>query len=562
MPWARREGPQGQVAARHARRGDRQPGRYVGDRAGAQRQERSHPRACSARAERSDAAAGDEQEAHAGPGQPPQALDRRRCPWGKHWAFEPPQRPRLPTVKNRDWPRNAIDHFVLGRLEAEGLAPSPEAEPAILLRRLSLDLIGLPPTPVEVEQFVAECGLRDAAVSGRAAIRIPNPQSRSWSIACSPRRTSASAGPGPGSTWPATPTRTASSATTSRDLWPYRDWVIQALNADMPFDQFTVEQLAGDLLPERHPRAEDRHRLPPLHADQRRGRRRPGGDPRQPGRSTASTRRRPSGSARRWSAPSATTTSTTRSRSRTTTACSPSSTTPPRRDRLPNPKAPAALEFTGPYMPLTADGMRPATSRTSGRRSADGTEARAAAQPHAGDAGAAAAARRRRLFERAATSATPERARRPGARRPLRPASASQAAADRLALARWLVQPRQPADRPRARSTAGGRSCSAAASSPRPRTSASRASRRRIRSCSTGSPSSSCSISVRERGWSGHEALLRTHRHRRRPTASRRALTPGAAAPRRREQAARPRPAVPPRRRDDPRQRPGRSPAC
>ncbi|MBI1831147.1 MAG: DUF1549 domain-containing protein, partial [Planctomycetes bacterium] len=74
--------------------------------------------------------------------------------WEKHWAFMAPERPALPSVKNKAWPRNAIDHFVLARLEQAGLAPSPEADPVTLIRRMSLDLTGLPPTPDEVDAFV------------------------------------------------------------------------------------------------------------------------------------------------------------------------------------------------------------------------------------------------------------------------------------------------------------------------------------------------------------------------------------------------------------------------
>lgn len=156
------------------------------------------------------------------------------APWGKHWAYEPPQRVPLPEVKDGAWPRNPIDRFVLARLEREGMRPSPEADPITLLRRLTLDLTGLPPTPEEVDRFRAD---RASDAYERAVDRLLR-------------------SPHYGERW-ARPWLDAARYADShgfqrddlRDLWPYRDWVIRALNADMPFDQFTIEQLAGDLLP-------------------------------------------------------------------------------------------------------------------------------------------------------------------------------------------------------------------------------------------------------------------------------------------------------------------------
>ena len=198
---------------------------------------------------------------------------------------------------------------------AKACTPSPEADRATLIRRLSLDLIGLPPTPAEVDAFVADASPDAYEKAGRspagvaavrralgAALARPGPLRRLARLPA--RRPARRSGPiATGSSTPSTPTcRSISSRSSS---WP----ATCCPNA-------TLEQT-------------DRHRLPSLHADQRRGRLRAGGDPRQPGRSTASTRRRPSGSAPRSNAPSATTTSTIRSRRRTTTSSSRSSTTPP-----------------------------------------------------------------------------------------------------------------------------------------------------------------------------------------------------------------------------------------
>ena len=122
---------------------------------------------------------------------------------------------------------------MLARLEREGLKPSPEADRATLIRRVTLDLTGLPPTPAEVDAFLA-----DSADAYEKRGRPPAGFAALW------RAHGAAAG----STPPATPTRTATTST-ARDMWPWRDWVIDAFNRNLPFDQFTIEQLAGDLLP-------------------------------------------------------------------------------------------------------------------------------------------------------------------------------------------------------------------------------------------------------------------------------------------------------------------------
>jgi hypothetical protein len=152
----------------------------------------------------------------------------------KHWAYVPPARPTLPEVKERSWVRNPIDAFVLERLEREGLKPSPEASKETLIRRVSLDLVGLPPSPREVEDFLADA--RPDAYE-RVVDRL----------LASPRY---------GERWARPWLDLARYADTGgyihdrpRSMWPYRDWVIRALNADLPFDRFTIEQIAGDLLP-------------------------------------------------------------------------------------------------------------------------------------------------------------------------------------------------------------------------------------------------------------------------------------------------------------------------
>jgi len=152
-----------------------------------------------------------------------------------HWAFTPPTRPELPKVKNGDWPRNGIDYFVLARLEQAGLSPAPEADRYTLIRRLSLDLTGLPPSPEEVDEFIND-------QSPRAYEKLVD------RLLASPRY---------GEKWARLWLDLARYADTNgyekdraRDIWPYRDWVIRAINDDMPFDQFTIEQLAGDLLPD------------------------------------------------------------------------------------------------------------------------------------------------------------------------------------------------------------------------------------------------------------------------------------------------------------------------
>jgi hypothetical protein len=156
--------------------------------------------------------------------------------WQAHWSLIPPRRPPLPQVQHRSWPRNPIDHFVLARLEREGLSPAPEADRRTLIRRVSLDLTGLPPTIKEVDAFLADQS-PDAyeKVVDRllASPRFGEHMALPWLDAARYADTNGYQGDG------------------ERSMWRWRDWVIEAFNHNMPFDQFTIEQLAGDLLP--HP---------------------------------------------------------------------------------------------------------------------------------------------------------------------------------------------------------------------------------------------------------------------------------------------------------------------
>ena len=154
----------------------------------------------------------------------------------EHWAFKCPVKPAIPRVKQppKGWPRNDIDAFILQRLQREGLQPSPSADRTTLLRRLCLDLTGLPPTPSEVDAFVSD---RSPDAEKRVVERLlssPHHGER-W-----------------GRHW-LDGARYADSDGFEKDkarfVWFYRDWVVNAINQDLPYDQFVVEQLAGDLLP-------------------------------------------------------------------------------------------------------------------------------------------------------------------------------------------------------------------------------------------------------------------------------------------------------------------------
>lgn len=152
----------------------------------------------------------------------------------KHWAYLKPVRPALPRVNNGKWARSEIDDFILARLEAEHLAPSKEADRYALIRRLSLDLTGLPPTLEEVDAFVKDHSAKayEKVVDRLLASPHYGEQIARWWLDLARYADS-----------------NGYQVDLARSIWPYRDWVINAFNQNMPFDQFTIEQLAGDLLP-------------------------------------------------------------------------------------------------------------------------------------------------------------------------------------------------------------------------------------------------------------------------------------------------------------------------
>jgi len=156
------------------------------------------------------------------------------APWQDHWSYQPIARPATPAVRQSAWPQTSIDHFILHALEREGLEPTAEADRTALVRRVSFDLTGLPPSPAEIDAFIAD-------TSPDAYERLVD------RLLASPRY-----GERMAQKW----LDLARYADTNgyhidnhREMWLYRDWVIKAFNRNLPFDQFTIEQMAGDLLP-------------------------------------------------------------------------------------------------------------------------------------------------------------------------------------------------------------------------------------------------------------------------------------------------------------------------
>jgi len=164
--------------------------------------------------------------------------------WQPHWSFIKPERPALPAVKNEAWVKTPVDRFILAKLEAKGLQPAAEADPRTLFRRLSLDIIGVPPTPEDSDAFAAEC-----SAAGKGQAQVPDVVLSRW---VDKLMQSEHWGEHRGRYW----LDAARYADTHgmhfdnyREMYPYRDWVIGAFNRNLPFDKFTVEQIAGDLLP-------------------------------------------------------------------------------------------------------------------------------------------------------------------------------------------------------------------------------------------------------------------------------------------------------------------------
>ncbi len=156
------------------------------------------------------------------------------APWKEQWAFIAPVRPQLPAIKAKQWPRNPIDNFILAKLEAKGLEPAPEADRRTLIRRVALDLTGLPPAPAEVEAFLKDKSPQayEKVVDRMlASPRYGEHRARYWLDAARYADTQ------------------GIHMDNYREMWPYRDWVINAFNRNLPFNQFTIEQIAGDLLP-------------------------------------------------------------------------------------------------------------------------------------------------------------------------------------------------------------------------------------------------------------------------------------------------------------------------
>jgi hypothetical protein len=211
--------------------------------------------------------------------------------WAQHWAFVSPKRPPLPEMADYEsrlaelqktdstraaelraqaaawsqWPKNPIDHFVLARLLSEGLTPSPEAAPQKLCRRLYLDLTGIPPTPAEVDAFLQSTIRNPPSLSGEVLAGARKGASQS-AIESLVDRLLASPRYGERMVWEwLDAARYADTngyqGDPTRAMWYWRDWAIKALNDNMPFDQFTIEQIAGDLLPE--PAAPNDQKPPP-----------------------------------------------------------------------------------------------------------------------------------------------------------------------------------------------------------------------------------------------------------------------------------------------------------
>jgi hypothetical protein len=167
---------------------------------------------------------------------------KQGAPWDDYWAFVPPKPQPLPDVQHKTWARQPWDRFILARLEKEGLQPSPQAEKAALLRRVSFDLTGLPPTLAEEQAFLADASPDAYEKQVDRLLASPRYGERWASMWLDLARYADTKGYEKDDSRPG--------------MWPYRDWVIEAFNRNLPYDQFVIKQLAGDLLP--NPSFEDR----------------------------------------------------------------------------------------------------------------------------------------------------------------------------------------------------------------------------------------------------------------------------------------------------------------
>ncbi len=159
---------------------------------------------------------------------------KQGAPWQQHWSLVNPERPELPKVEDTKWSKNDIDRFVLARIEAAKLKPAPEADKETIIRRVTLDLTGLPPTLPEIDAFLADKSPQAYEKLVDRLLKSPHyaeHMARYWLDAARYADTH------------------GLHLDSIRQIWPYRDWVINAFDKNMPFDQFTIEQLAGDLLP-------------------------------------------------------------------------------------------------------------------------------------------------------------------------------------------------------------------------------------------------------------------------------------------------------------------------
>lgn len=176
-----------------------------------------------------------------GPRLQPEQIDTLRrwieqgAEWQSHWAFEKPTRPATPHVKDASWPRNPLDHFVLARLEAEGLRPSPEADRRTLGRRVAIDLTGLPPPRELFDAYLGDESPQAYESYVDQVLKLPTYGERWACLWLDLARYADTKG---------------YEKDRTRTIWRYRDWVIEAFNDDLPYDQFTIQQLAGDLLPD------------------------------------------------------------------------------------------------------------------------------------------------------------------------------------------------------------------------------------------------------------------------------------------------------------------------